>query len=63
MRLTPYRPREARRLRRLARLSWAEARRDPFSHDANAALEALADAAEPIEVLVLRAVSETRITA
>lgn len=54
MNLTPYRPRERRHLRRLARRSWREAQKDPFSFTAGVALEALSDASEPIELLILR---------
>lgn len=55
MRAQPFRPRERRRLRRLARRSWAEAQIDPFSYAASDALEALDQEAQPIEWFVMRA--------
>lgn len=55
MRARPISLRERRRLRRLARRSWAESQINPFSHDADEALAALDAEVQPIEWFVLRA--------
>lgn len=56
MRVRPFTPREARRLRRLARRSWAHVETDPFSSEAGEALDQLTLAAPPTEHLVMLAI-------